>query len=89
MQAIDNNQVDQLLSTADGNVSYQSHYARTTAVIDGGRVRSMLYASDYRDQLIDAERKAAYVAPTVPTVSGKRTESYTGPFPRKRHSHHC
>ena len=89
MQPLDKLQVETLLAGASGNVSYQSMYARTTAVIADGRVTSLQYASDYMKALRDAEYKASYVAPRVPVVSGTRSLPYTGPFPRGKHSHRC
>lgn len=89
MKRLDNEQIDSLLASASGNVSYQSNYARTTATVADGRCAQMEYASDFLNALIDAERKAAYVAPKRVIVSGKRTEPYNGPFPRGKHSQRC
>jgi len=89
MNPLTNEQVETLLIEAAGDVSYQSLYARTTAVIRDGRWTSKQFARDYMDTLLAAERKAAYVPPVVPTVSGVRSQPYNGPFPRKKHSHHC
>jgi hypothetical protein len=89
MNQLDNAQVESLLATAAGNVSYQSQYARTTAIVRDGRWLSKQFARDYLDTLLDAERKAAYVTPATPTVSGIRSQPYTGPFPRGKHSHKC
>jgi hypothetical protein len=89
MMTLTDHQVAELLAVAAGSVSYQSMYSRTTATIDGGRWTRKQYARDYLDDLIAAERKAAYVAPVIPTVSGKRAQSYAGPFPRGKHSHKC
>ncbi len=93
MRPIDDNQVAELLAQASGPVSYQSHYARTTAVVDNGRWTSKQMAYKYLQGLLDAERKAredaeraAYVPPKV---SGARSLPYAGPFPRGRHSHRC
>lgn len=89
MNAINEGQIAELLSTAAGNVSYLSDYARTTALVSDGRWTSKQFARDYLSALIEAERKAAYVAPVVPVASGKRAQPYAGPFPRGKHSHKC
>ncbi len=94
MQAITDEQIAELLTVAQGDVSYQSMYSRTTAKIANelgvSRWIRKQYARDYLNELIEAERKAAYVAPIAPTVApGPRSQSYTGPFPRGKHSHRC
>ena len=90
MQTLDDSSVAELLATANGNVSYQSNYARTTALISNGRWTRKSFARDYLAELIEAERKAAYIPPVRPTVTpGPRSMPYAGPFPRGRHSHKC
>ena len=90
MNAITDRQIDTLLAEASGNVSFQSNYARTTAVIDSGKWVSKMYARDYLDTLRALERQAMYRAPVRPVVAdGPRSRVYAGPFPRGKHSHHC
>ena len=90
MQTLTDSQVAELLAQADGDVSYRSQYSKTTALVSDGRWTRKSYAYDYLRELIEAERKATYIAPQVPQVSaGPRSMPYTGPFPRGRHSHKC
>lgn len=89
MTALNDDQIQALLAVAAGDVSYLSQYSRTTAAIVNGRWISKRFAYDVLKEMIEAERKAAYVAPALPTVKGKRTLPYAGPFPRGKHSHKC
>jgi hypothetical protein len=90
MQTSSSEQIEALLAVASGDVSYQSEYSKTTACMSGGRWLRKVAAWKYRDEVLEAERRAVYVAPTVPKVgSGPRSMPYTGPFPRGKHSHRC
>lgn len=89
MTPLNSTQIDELLAIAAGSVSYQSNYARTTTTMVDGIPKRHQFASDFMSALREEERKAAYIAPTVPTVSGVRTQPYNGPFPRGKHSHKC
>ena len=89
MTLLTDGEIDTLLAESAGNVSYQSNYCRSTAIVQNGRWTSKMYARKYLDELLDAERKALYVAPVRPEVSGVRSQPYQGPFPRGKHSHRC
>lgn len=83
-------QIEALLSVATGSVSYQSdtNYfgTKTTAIITDGRVARKTYASTVLGELLATPPPAPR---QIPVATGKRSEAYTGPFPRKRHSHRC
>jgi len=90
MERINQEQIESLLAVAAGDVSYQSEYSKTTACILDGRWVRKVQAWKYRDEVLEAERRAVYVKPEVPTIAaGPRSQPYAGPFPRGKHSHRC
>lgn len=95
LPVLDQAGVAELLSIADADVSYVSNAnfmgVRTTAHIPKpGRWSSKRFASDVMAEVRKAELDAMYPPRQRETVRpGKRTEPYTGPFPRGKHSHRC
>lgn len=94
LQALNSDQVDELIESASGPVSYLfdigSFGYKTTAIViaPDGRWTRKVSASGYLMEIINAEiQNRPKPAPIVAT--GKRSEPYNGPFPRGKHSHRC
>lgn len=86
-------QVETLIQHADGPLSYlfdigSMFPAKTTVIVSDGRWTRKVSASKYFMELINTEiLNRPKPAPIVAT--GKRSEPYTGAFPRGKHAHRC